>query len=117
MTDAIPAEATPADALIPDAALRRAVGGQTPGANIDAADLALAKNAAYAYVLRSHSAREEWPGDYQLGAIRLAAGLYRDKGNPGITEPFSQGNVLRRATDVQIEQLLQIGRFALPQIG
>lgn len=109
--------AEPIDGLIPDDALRRAVGGQTPGANINADDLELAREAAYAYVIRAHGVRETWPADYILGAIRLAAGLYRDKANPGVTEPFGSQNVHRRATDIQIEQLLEIGRFAPPRIG
>lgn len=103
--------------LIPDDALRRAVTGSTAGAQPVPEDLALAKAAATAYVIRHHGARAAWPADYQLGAIRLAAGLYRDKANPGVAEPFGGTNVLRRATDVQIEQLLQIGRFALPEVG
>lgn len=111
------AEASPAEALIPDDALKRAVGEGTPGAVINDKDLALARDAAYAYVLRFHEDRETWPADFTLGAIRLAAGLYRDKANPGVTEPFGSSNTLRRATDVQIEQLLQIGRFAAPGIG
>lgn len=103
--------------LIPDSALRSAVGDSTPGANIDPDALALAKAAAIAYVERYHGKRAEWPDDYRLGAIRLAAGLYRDKASPGVTEPFGNANVLRRATDVQIEQLLQLHRFAGPQVG
>lgn len=107
----------PVEELIPDGALRRAVGGQTPGAAINADDLALARDAAYAYVVRAHGVLESWPADYKLGAIRLAAGLFRDKANPGVTEPFGQQNAHRRATDIQIEQLLELGRFAPPRIG
>ncbi|GAB2558778.1 hypothetical protein [Leucobacter ruminantium] len=103
--------------LIKDADLRRSVGGDTPGAAIDAEALALAKAAAIAYVVRHHGALEAWPADYQLGALRLAAGLYRDKANPGTTDPFGNANVHRRATDIQIEQLLEVGRFARPRVG
>lgn len=103
--------------LIADDALSRAVTGSTQGATPLPDDLTLAKEAATAYVERFHGKRDEWPADYRLGALRLAAGLYRDKANPGITEPFSSGNVMRRATDIQIEQLLELGRFAMPKVG
>lgn len=118
MPDTPQATPNPIEALIPEAALKRAVGGQSPGSGQTVQDdLDLAREAAYAFVLRHHEARDEWPGDYVLGAIRLAAGLYRDKANPGVTEAFGSSNVHRRATDIQIEQLLRIGRFQLPQIG
>ena len=103
--------------LIPDDALRRAVGGQTQGAVINTEDLELAKTAAEAYVHRYKGQQTEWPADVRLGALRLAAGLYRDKARPGVVEAFSQENTHRRATDIQIEQLLRIGRFAEPQVG
>ncbi len=108
---------TEAGELIPDEALKRAVVGSVAGATPVEGDLKLAKEAAIAYVERFHGIRDKWPADYQLGAVRLAAALYRDKANPGATDPFGTGNVLRRATDVQIEQLLQVGRFAAPEVG
>lgn len=62
-----------------------------------------------------------WPADYRLGAARLAAGLYRDANAPGISESQFGGAVAeaikRRVTDIAIEQLLEIGRFAGPQVA
>jgi hypothetical protein len=63
----------------------------------------------------------EWPASYRLGAAKLAAGLYKNSNAPGITDNGLGGPVsdtqYRRATDVLIEQLLRIGRFAPPRIG
>ena len=63
----------------------------------------------------------EWPDDMRLGAARLGAGLLRDQNKPGITDNGLGGQIpdsaFRRVTDVLIEQLLRIGRFAPPQIG
>ena len=94
------------------------------GLTVDVNDAALldAVSAAQAYVLRYHDAPadgEEWPDDYRLGAKRLAGGLYRNANSPGVSEAFgiSSDTAYRRATDVQIEQLLRIGRFAPPMVG
>lgn len=78
--------------------------------------------ATVAYVSRYHEAPAgdaDWPDDYRLGAIRLAAGLYRNANSPGVSEAFGIGSdqAFRRATDVQTEQLLRIGRFAPPMVG
>lgn len=92
------------------------------------AKLAAAVAAANAYVRRYHTdptdaAGEpvQWSADKQLGAARLAAGLYRNANAPGITDNGLGGPVsdtaYRRATDVLIEQLLRIGRYAPPSIG
>lgn len=95
-------------------------------ANLNPSDerLAEAVDAANAYVLRYHPAPTgadgEYRADHRLGAARLAAGLYRNANRPGISDNgngMSNDQVYRRATDVLIEQLLQIGRFAGPRIG
>lgn len=80
---------------------------------------------ANGYVRRTHrdpvdsdGVPVEWPADKKLGAARLAAGIYRDANAPGISEGQFGGAVQesarRRVTDIAIEQLLQIGRFAPP---
>lgn len=83
--------------------------------------LAAAVAATIAYVARYHSepTSGEWPADYQLGAAKLAANLYRNANSPGVGEAFGISNdtAYRRATDIQIEQLLRIGRFAAPVVG
>ncbi len=84
--------------------------------------LASAVAATISYVNRYHTAPAdgaEWPADYRLGAAKLAANLYRNANSPGVGEAFGVSNdvAYRRATDVQIEQLLRIGRFAAPVVG
>lgn len=78
--------------------------------------------AAAAFVARYHTApadNQPWPADYRLGAVKLAANLYRNSNSPGVSEAFGGAGdqAFRRATDVQIEQLLRIGRFAAPLVG
>lgn len=84
--------------------------------------------ATNAYVRRYHAdpigpdgAPVEWAADHRLGAAKLAAGLYRNANAPGITDNGLGGaasdQAFRRATDVLIEQLLRIGRFAPPEVG
>lgn len=79
-------------------------------------------DAAKAFVARYHDDPAEgadWPADYRLGALRMAGGLYRNANSPGISEAFGgiSDTAYRRATDVQVEQLLRIGRFAPPAVG
>lgn len=91
-------------------------------APVDDPKLAEAVAATIAYVKRYHTAPAgdvEWPADYRLGAAKMAANLYRNANSPGVGEAFGISNdtAYRRATDVQIEQLLRIGRFAPPVVG
>lgn len=84
--------------------------------------LAAAVAATIAYVARYHTSPDgdtPWPADYRLGAAKLGANLYRNANSPGVGEAFGVSNdvAYRRATDVQIEQLLRIGRFAPPVVG
>ncbi|MFD2674992.1 hypothetical protein [Gulosibacter bifidus] len=84
-------------------------------AGSDSARVAECAAAATAYVRRY---RTEWDESCHLGALHLAAGLYRDRATPGIAEGWeSAQNVFARLTDVRIEQLCRIGRFAPPRIG
>lgn len=103
-----------AEPLIDEGAVRHACGLPAQGAD---GELERAIAASQSFVERYHGTRDEWPDDYRLGAVRLATGLYRDAAQKGLVEPFGQSNTARRATDIEIEQLLRIGRFALPQIG
>ena len=62
----------------------------------------------------------EWDASARLGAAKLAANLYTNRNAPGISENSlgqSTDQAYRRATDVLIEQLLRIGRFAPPSVG
>lgn len=83
-------------------------------------DLILACNAADAYVRRYLDEPDTgWTADQKLGGLLLAVGLYRDKATPGVIEQYGtiERAAYRRATDIQIEQLLRIGRYAKPVIG
>lgn len=87
---------------------------------VDNADLVLACDAAEAYVRRYlDEPATGWSADQRLGALLLAVGLFRDKATPGVIEQYGgiERAAYRRATDIQIEQLLRIGRHALPVIG
>lgn len=77
----------------------------------------LAADAATSYVTDRLGERETWSASQRLGAVKLAAGLYRDQASVGLAEAFSDANIRRRATDVEIEQLLRIGRYQLPGVG
>lgn len=97
---------------------------QLSNLNANDARLAEAVEASNAYVMRYHpvptGADGEYRADHRLGAARLAAGLYRNANRPGISDNgngATNDQAYRRATDILIEQLLQIGRFALPRIG
>lgn len=98
---------------------------QQPALNPSDPRLLAAVDAANAYVLRYHPAPtsadgETWRADHRLGGARLAAGLYRNGNRPGISDNnngMSNDQAYRRATDVLIEQLLQIGRFGPPRVG
>ncbi|HXG71272.1 MAG TPA: hypothetical protein VNJ04_11770 [Gemmatimonadaceae bacterium] len=110
----MPDQTSPGTFIPMDAVLRKL--GLPPSMSTDL-DVVAARDAAEAFVRRHHPGRTEWPADYVLGAVKLAAGLHRDAATPGIAEPFAQANVYKRATDVEIEQLLQIGRFSTPVVG
>lgn len=94
------------------------------------ADIDLAVAATTAYVARYHDTPYvdptadplvvAWPADYKAGAVKLAASLVRSGFsatlNSDPADPLVQSS-LGRLTDVEIEQLLEIGRFATPRIG
>lgn len=80
--------------------------------------------ATNAFVMERHPAPTgadgQYRADHRLGAARLAAGLYRNANRPGISDNglgATNDQAFRRATDVLIEQLLGIGRFAPPAVG
>ena len=89
--------------------------GNTTGIKEDWITFAVAATIAYVVDLKGQLLT--WPWDYKLGATKIAAGLVRDAASPAIAEPFSSGSVARRATDVEIEQLLKTGRFQRPAVG
>lgn len=88
-----------------------------PAGGPDDPRLDLAIDAATEYITRYKGTPAAWKADYRLAGVRLAVGLYRDAAKVGITEAFASSSTYKRATDVQIEQLLQIGRYAAPQVG
>lgn len=89
------------------------------GLNVTASDprLVAIVDATNAFV-RRYRGTEPWTADTELGAATLARGLWRDGYAPAVGEGWEQqGNVFARLTDVKIEQLLRIGRFARPVVG
>lgn len=79
--------------------------------------LAAIVSATNAYVTR-YKGDGKWTPDTLLGAAQLARGLWRDGYTPAVGEGWEQQvNVFARLTDVKIEQLLRIGRFAPPKVG
>lgn len=98
---------------------------QLPHLNESDKRLQRAVKAANAFVLRSHPEPtgedgETWNEDHALGAAMLAANLYRNANRPGVSDNglgMSNDQAYRRATDVLIEQLLQIERYAPPRVG
>lgn len=78
---------------------------------------AAAVEAANAYVER-YRPGGEWTAETLLGAAMLARGIIRDGYTPAIGEGWEQNaSVFARLTDVRIEQLLRLGRFAPPKVG
>ena len=110
---------------LPTTAEAIAVQLQLPEVNTNDKQLQDAADAANAYVLRYHpeptaADGEKWRADHRLGAAMLGAGLYRGANRSGISDNglgMSNDQAYARATDVRIEQLLQIERFAIPRIG
>lgn len=98
---------------------------QLPNVNTNDQKLKDATDAANAFVLRSHpeptaADGEKWRADHRLGAAMLGANLYRNANRPGVSDNgfgVSSDQAYRRATDILIEQLLQIERFAPPRVG
>lgn len=98
---------------------------QLPEMNRNDKRLQSAVAAANEYVLRYHpepTARDgkDWRADHKLGAALLGAGLYRAANRSGISDNglgMSHDQAYARATDVRIEQLLQIERYAVPRVG
>lgn len=61
-----------------------------------------------------------WPQHHQQGATMLAARVYRRRNSPNGVESFGSevaGAVYTRSSDPDIAQLLEIGRYARPQVG
>ncbi|MCT2043400.1 hypothetical protein M3D15_08690 [Pseudoclavibacter alba] len=96
--------------------LAREIGVEATGDASDA--LTLAAEAATEYIKRYRGDEKAWGADVEKGAYLLAANLYRDNASTGIAEGWeTQGNPFARATDIRIEQLCRIGRFAPPKVG
>lgn len=104
--------------------VKAALGGD---ASVPAGDITSAVRATKAYVMREHSEASvtvgdvvTWPWDYKLGATKLAAGLVRGGFSAAVGGEVGDGysmQALARLTDVEIEQLLRMGRFTPPRIG
>lgn len=117
---------SPVTVLLTDSDVIAALGDTT---GIEDETITLAVMATIDYVGRYHSTpmtdaeppTVAWPYSYKLGAVKLASGLVRGGlsaalGENEPTDMFSN-QAFERVTDISIEQLLRIGRFALPRIS
>ena len=59
----------------------------------------------------------DWPGDVYLGAVMLAARLYRRRNTPSGVEPFTDGAVYLPRRDADVDMLLHQGYYAPPRVG
>lgn len=61
---------------------------------------------------------EDWPENIKLGAVMLAARVYRRRNSPAGVESLGEmGPVYISRNDPDLAQLLQIGRYAVPRVG
>jgi hypothetical protein len=58
-----------------------------------------------------------WPDDVHLGAVMLAARLYRRRNTPSGVEPFTDGAVYLPRRDADVDMLLHQGYYAPPRVG
>lgn len=90
--------------------------------NRDDEALQLVVDAVNALVLRWHGPPPSgtWPAHFTQGAAMLAARVFRRRNSPNGVEDYGSdlaGAVYTRATDPDIAQLLEVGRYARPQVG
>lgn len=61
---------------------------------------------------------EQWPANLQLGAVMLAARIYRRRNSPAGVESMGEiGPVYVSRNDPDLAQLLKIGKYAPPKVG
>lgn len=61
---------------------------------------------------------EDWPANLKLGAVMLAARMYRRRNSPAGVESMGElGPVYVSRNDPDLAQLLKIGRYAAPRVG
>jgi Phage gp6-like head-tail connector protein len=72
--------------------------------------------AATAYV-RELPDPNTWPDDVMLGAVMLAARLYRRRNTPSGVEPFIEGAVYLPRRDHDVDAMLHQGYYAPPRVG
>lgn len=58
-----------------------------------------------------------WPADVSLGAIMLAARLYRRRNTPSGIETYADAAVYVPRRDGDVDALLSLGYYAVPRVG
>lgn len=86
----------------------------------DTAALTLAVSAVNAKVNRWHGYTDdaEWTPAHTLGAVMLAAHLYRRRNTPGGVEQFNElGVAYVQRSDPHVSMLLGLGGWEQPKVG
>ena len=85
----------------------------------DPDDLTPVVDAVTALIVGYHGdPTDEWPADLRLGAIMLAARMYRRRNSPAGVEALGElGPVYVSRNDPDLAQLLKLGRYATPKVG
>ncbi len=76
--------------------------------------------AAVAALVRDYNDEPEgeWPENLRLGAVMLAARIYRRRNSPAGVETMGElGPVYVSRNDPDLAQLLKIGKYAVPRVG
>lgn len=84
------------------------------------ADVVPVVEAVTALIVRYRGAEPDdgWPANIKLGATMLAARVYRRRNSPAGVESLGEaGPVYVSRNDPDLAQLLELGRYAVPQVG
>lgn len=84
----------------------------------DMEPVAAAVRALVATYVDAPAPGHDWPDNIRLGAVMLAARVYRRRNSPAGVESLGEmGPVYISRNDPDLAQLLQIGRYAPPRVG
>lgn len=81
-------------------------------------EVAPVAEAVAALMVRYKGEHDTWPAHWVHGARMLAARVYRRRDSPAGVEAMGElGPVYVQRNDPDLAQLLEIGRYAPPQVG